>query len=51
MENKTWPDFRFNLEEAAGAVGEYRTLFPLVIGVAVVSSLNLGYILLFFTSR
>lgn len=23
-----WPDFRFNLEEIAGAVGDYGTLIP-----------------------
>lgn len=49
MNRKRWPDFRFNLEEAAGAVGDYGTLFPVIVGVAVVSELNLGYILLFFS--
>jgi len=44
-----WPDFRFNLEEIAGAIGDYGTLFPIVLGVAIVSNLNLGYILLFFS--
>lgn len=43
-----WPDFRFNLEEIAGAVGDYGTLIPIVLGVAIVSNVNLGYILLFF---
>jgi len=38
-----WPDFRFNLEEIAGAIGDYGTLFPIVLGVAIVSNLNLGY--------
>jgi len=45
----TWPDFRFNLEEIAGAIGDYGTLFPIVLGVAIVSNLNLGHILLFFS--
>lgn len=45
----TWPDFRFNLEEMAGAIGDYGTLFPIVLGVAFVSNLNLGHILLFFS--
>jgi len=45
----TWPDFRFNLEEIAGAMGDYGTLFPIVLGVSFVSNLNLGYILLFFS--
>jgi len=37
------------LEEIAGAVGDYGTLIPIVLGVAIVSNLNLGYILLFFS--
>jgi len=41
-------DFRFNLEEIAGAVGDYGTLIPIVLGVAIVSNVNLGHILLFF---
>ncbi|MFP4051537.1 MAG: putative sulfate/molybdate transporter [Thermoplasmata archaeon] len=49
MDKKKWPDFRFNLEEVAGAVGDYGTLLPIIVGVAVVSELNLGYILLFFS--
>ncbi len=43
-----WPDFRFNLEEIAGAVGDYGTLIPIVLDVAIVSNVNLGHILLFF---
>ena len=39
-----WPDFRFNLEEISGAVGDYGTLFPIVLGVAIVSNVNLGHI-------
>jgi len=54
MRNKNksskWPDFRFNLEEIAGAIGDYGTLFPIVLGVAFVSNLNLGHILLFFSA-
>jgi MFS superfamily sulfate permease-like transporter len=46
----TWPDFRFNLEEIAGAIGDYGTLFPIVLGVSFVSNLNLGYILIFFSA-
>ena len=45
---KKWPDFRFNWEEIAGAVGDYGTLIPIVLGVAIVSDINLGYMLLFF---
>ena len=44
-----WPDFRFNTEELAGAVGDYGTLFPIVLGVALVTEINLGHILLFFS--
>ena len=39
-----WPDFRFNLEEIVGAVGDYGTLIPIVMGVAIISDVNLGYI-------
>jgi MFS superfamily sulfate permease-like transporter len=46
---KTWPNFRFNAEEIAGAVGDYGTLIPIVLGVAIVSNVNLSYILLFFS--
>ena len=41
-------DFRFNLEEAAGAIGDYGTLLPIIVGVAVVTEINLSSILLFF---
>ena len=46
-QEKNWPDFRFTAEEAAGAVGDFGTLFPIIIGVAVVTGLDLGPILLF----
>ena len=45
-----WPDFRFNLEEIDGAIGDYGTLFPIVLGVVFISNLNLGHILLFFSA-
>ena len=45
----TWPAFRFTWEEIAGAVGDYGTLIPIVLGVAIISHLNLGHILLFFS--
>ncbi len=44
-----YPDFRLNLEEISGAVGDFGTLIPIIIGVAVVSDVNPGYILLFFS--
>ena len=48
MKNQSnkWPDFRFNLEEIAGAVGDYGTLIPIVIGVVIVSNIISGLILL-----
>lgn len=39
---------RFNLNEAAGSVGDFGTILPIIFGVAVVSDINLGTILLFF---
>lgn len=47
--SRQWPNFRFNAEEIAGAVGDYGTLIPIVLGVAIVSNVNLGHILLFFS--
>lgn len=47
---KKYPDFRFTSEEFAGAVGDYGTLFPIVLEVAIVTDLNLGHILLFFSA-
>ncbi len=41
-------DFRFNLEETAGAIGDYGTLLPIIVGVVVVTEINLSVILLFF---
>jgi len=46
---KKYPDFRFTSEEIAGAVGDYGTLFPIILGVAVVTDVNFGHILLFFS--
>ncbi|ADQ14154.1 putative sulfate/molybdate transporter [Halanaerobium hydrogeniformans] len=44
---KKWPDFRFTAEETAGAVGDFGTLFPIIMAVAVISGMELGPILLF----
>ena len=41
-------NFRFSFEELGGAVGNYGTLFSIILGVSVVSNMNVGYILLFF---
>jgi hypothetical protein len=41
-------DFRFTLEETAGALGDYGTLLPIVIGVSVVTDMELARMLFFF---
>ncbi|WP_298669468.1 putative sulfate/molybdate transporter, partial [uncultured Methanofollis sp.] len=42
------PDLRFTLSEAAGSVGDFGTILPIVLGVALVCNVNLAYIFLFF---
>lgn len=42
------PVLRIHPEEIAGAVGNYGTVLPIVFGVAAVSDINLGTVLLFF---
>ncbi|KQC05821.1 MAG: sulfate transporter [Methanoculleus sp. SDB] len=42
------PAFRISPEEAAGSIGNFGTVLPIVLGVALVSDVNLGQILLFF---
>lgn len=42
------PAIKVTVQELAGAVGDFGTIIPLVVGVAVVSGFNAGYILLFF---
>lgn len=49
MRNDRYPNFRFNPAEIAGAVGDYGTLIPIILGVAIVSKVNIGYILLSFS--
>ncbi|MFW5787833.1 MAG: putative sulfate/molybdate transporter [Halanaerobiales bacterium] len=41
-------DYRFNLEEMAGAIGDFGTLIPIIIGVAAVTNIQLSPILFFF---
>ncbi|MGM0446296.1 MAG: putative sulfate/molybdate transporter [Bacillota bacterium] len=41
-------DYRFNLEETAGAIGDYGTLIPIIIGVAAVTNIQLAPMLFFF---
>ena len=45
-----WPDFKFDLQEIAGAVGDYGTLIPIVLGMALVSDIKLGPVLLCFSA-
>lgn len=40
--------FRFNLEEFSGSVGNFGTVLPFALGVALVSPVSLGAILFFF---
>lgn len=39
---------RLSWEEVAGATGDFGTIFPIVLGVAIVSDVNLSLIFLFF---
>jgi len=43
------PKIRFNVHEAAGSVGDFGTILPIVLGVALVSDISLGTVFLFFT--
>jgi len=42
------PPLRFNLSELAGSLGDFGTIIPLVLAVALVSDVNARYVLLFF---
>jgi hypothetical protein len=42
------PPLRFNLPELAGSLGDFGTIIPLILAVALVSDVNARYILLFF---
>jgi len=44
----TLPPLRFNLSELAGSLGDFGTIIPLILAVALVSDVNPRYILLFF---
>ena len=39
---------RFTLSEFAGSLGDFGTIIPLILAVALVSDVNPRYILLFF---
>jgi len=40
--------FVFNLKETAGAIGDYGTILPIVIGVSIVTDVSLPNVLVFF---
>jgi hypothetical protein len=46
--NNPLPPLRFNLSELAGSLGDFGTIIPLVLAVALVSDVNARYVLLFF---
>jgi hypothetical protein len=46
--NTTLQPLRFNLSELAGSLGDFGTIIPLVLAVALVSDVNARYVLLFF---
>lgn len=48
MSKPSYPDFRFNLEEFVGALGDSFTVIPIIVGMAVISEINLAYVLFFF---
>ncbi len=41
-------DFRFNLPEIAGALGDYGTILPIAIGAAIVTESDISHIFFFF---
>lgn len=48
LSGDTVPKVRFDLSELAGSMGDFGTILPLVLAVALVSGLDIGYIFLFF---
>jgi hypothetical protein len=42
------PPLRFNLAELSGSLGDFGTIIPLILAVALVSDVNARYVLLFF---
>ncbi len=46
--NTRTASLRFNFRELAGSVGDFGTIFPIVLGVALVTDLNLSTMLFFF---
>ena len=48
MSEPPLPQIRFSLSELAGSLGDFGTIIPLILAVALVSDVNARYILLFF---
>lgn len=48
MESAQSQNFRFNIREFGGAIGDYGTLIPIVFGVVAVTDMQFGPILFFF---
>lgn len=48
MFRNTLPPLRFNLSELSGSLGDFGTIIPLILAVALVSDVNARYVLLFF---
>ena len=46
--NESLPPLRFSLSELSGSLGDYGTIIPLILAVALVSDVNIRYALLFF---
>jgi len=46
--DETLPPLKFTLSEFAGSLGDFGTIIPLILAVALVSDVNPRYILLFF---
>jgi hypothetical protein len=48
MTDQKKPALKFSLSELAGAFGDFGTIIPLILAVALVTTMNVGYMLLFF---
>jgi hypothetical protein len=48
VSQNTLPPLRFNISELSGSLGDFGTIIPLILAVALVSDVNPRYILLFF---
>lgn len=48
LKNQPSPPLRFNIAELSGSFGDFGTIIPLILAVALVSDVNIRYVLLFF---